>query len=57
MLLQELQAAVESLSSRDEVSYQQQLLLSGEKQKMIDELQTITSQLSQKVRDAALTIF
>ena len=57
MLLQELQAAVESLSSRDEVSYQQQLLLSGEKQKMIGELQTITSQLSQKVRDAALTIF
>ena len=49
LMLQELQATVDSLTSREEASQQQKLLLSGEKQKMISELQISTCQLTQKV--------
>jgi len=48
-IVQELQATVDSLTSREEASQQQKLLLSGEKQKMISELQTAISQLTHKV--------
>ena len=49
ILLQELQAATDSLANREEAYQHQQLLLNGETQKVTKKLENVQLELTQKV--------